>query len=285
MSIPARLIDREEWSKFAPWFMQVAAAGPGVAPADDIVEHTNTLVPFATTTTVVDMGCGPGQITNALLQKYGAHLPAQAKVIGADNNPAMLAQYRMRRDKEIDAGHADWKRVEAILTDVHDCAAFEDNSLSHILASFVVFLVPEPAKAINAMREKLSPGGVLAFSAWASSEWQDLMYYPTKVRKDLFMPSPPAEWTQPAGVQAQLDKIGFQSIEVTQTTGYLSFTDYDEICRFILFKMPLAARVVAQMSDGEVLQTHALMVADLRDKYPALPAQMIGTATVAYCRK
>lgn len=265
--------------------MQIAAAGPGIAPATEIVKHANTLAPFTTATIIVDMGCGPGQITNAVLQKHGSDLPAQAKVIGADNNPAMLAQYIARKNKEIGSGNTYWSRAETTLADIHDCAAFEDDSVSHMLASFVVFLVPEPIKAVEAMKKKLSPDGVLAFSAWASSEWQDLMYYPTRVRKDLSMPTLSDEWTQPSGVQAQLEKSGFKTFEVVQTEGYLSFTDYDEICRFILFKMPLAARVVAQMTDDEVLETLKLMVADLKAKHPTLPAKMVGTATIAYCRK
>lgn len=99
------------------------------------------------------------------------------------------------------------------------------------------------------------------------------------------MPTPPADWTQPDRVRQYLQQIRFQDIEVVQAEGYLPFTDYEEIYRFILMKMSLAARVATQMSDGEVLQTHALMVSDLKAKYPMLPAKMVGKAMVAYCRR
>ncbi|ROW07571.1 hypothetical protein VPNG_06841 [Cytospora leucostoma] len=285
MAPPTHLIDRGEWSKFAPAFMQLAAQGPGVAPAHAMAKRVNEILPFSSATLVVDMGCGPGQITASILQAYYTELPTATRIIGADNNPQMLAQYAARKQKELDDGHEYWARVETATIDIHNCAAFTDDSVTHMLAGFVVFLVPEPVKAIEAIRLKLVPGGVLAFSSWESSDWQDLMYYPKKVRADLVMPTPPVDWTQPDGVRKHLQEIGFGDIEVVHVEGYLSFTDYDEICRFILMKMPLAARIVAQMSDEEVLKTHALMVSDLKAKYPTVPAKMVGKATVAYCRK
>lgn len=265
--------------------MQIAAQSPGVGPAQALVERTNQLVPFSTATLVVDMGCGPGQVTDAVLQRHAAELPTTARVVGADNNPQMLAQYGARQKRELSEGKEHWERVETATTDIHDCAAFTNDSVSHLLAGFVVFLVPEPIKAVEAMKSKLTSGGVLAFSSWEGSDWQDLMYYPKKVRPDLVMPTPPTDWTQPDGVRKNLQEIGFSEIQVEQTEGYWSFTDYDETCRFILTKMPLAARVISQMSDEEVVQTHKLMVSDLKAKYPSLPAKMVGKATVAYCLK
>ncbi|KAG6361756.1 hypothetical protein INS49_009984 [Diaporthe citri] len=272
MATSAKLINREEWSTFAPSFLQLAAQGPGVAPAHTMVEHINKLLPFSTATLVVDMGCGPGQVTDAILREHSTEIPTAASVIGADNNPQMLAVYTARKTNELKEGKEYWVRAGTATTDIHDCDAFSDDSVTHMLAGFVVFLVPEPARAVEAMRRKLAPGGALAFSSWASSDWQDLMYYPKKVRPDLVMPTPPTDWTQPDGVRTQLQQIG-------------AFTDYDEVCRFIITKMPLAARVISQMSDEEVLQTHALMVSDLKAKYPTVPAEMVGTATVAYCLK
>lgn len=265
--------------------MKIAAQGPGIAPAQAMVEGVNQLVPFSTATLIVDMGCGPGQITDAVLQKHSAELSSTARVVGADNNPQMLAQYAERKERELNEGKEHWRRVETMQTDIHDCAELTDDSVTHMLAGFVVFLVPEPVKAVEAMESKLIPGGVLAFSAWESNDWQELMYYPKKVRPDLVMPTPPVDWTQPDGLRKNLNKIGFSKIQVEQTEGYWPFTDYDEICRFILTKMPLAARTISQMSDEEVFQTHALMVSALKAKYPSVPAKMVGKATAAYCLK
>ncbi|KAI1439029.1 S-adenosyl-L-methionine-dependent methyltransferase [Xylaria sp. CBS 124048] len=280
-----KLIESQEWTNFAPAFMQLVSSGPGVAPAQEIAEQVEKLLSFSYATTIVDMGCGPGQITNAVLEKYSTIIPPGARLLGADSNEQMLGQYSGRKDREIASGHTYWSRAETVLTDIHDCNALEDNSISHMLASFVVFLVPEPAKAVQAMKRVLAPGGIIAISSWRTSEWQDLMYYPKKVRPDLVMPVPPTTWTSQEGVREQLEAAGFKDIKVVEAEGYMPFQDYGEICRFILTKLPLAARVIQQMTDEEVLQTFDLMKADLQAKYPSLPAKMVGKATIAYARK
>lgn len=168
--------------------MQMVSAGPGVAPAQHMATYADKLLPFSQATTVVDIGCGPGQVTDAVLTQHGTQLPADARVVGADNNPQMLQGYAGRKEREIAQGKEHWRRAEQVLTDVHDCAAFADDTVSHMLAGFVVFLVPEPAKALQAMKRALKPGGVLALSAWQESEWMDLMYYPKKVRACKFAP-------------------------------------------------------------------------------------------------
>lgn len=84
--------------------MQLAAQGPGVAPAHAMAKHVNEILPLSSATLIVDMGCGPGQITAAILQGYSAQLPAAARIIGADNNPQMLSQYAARRQKSWTAG-------------------------------------------------------------------------------------------------------------------------------------------------------------------------------------
>lgn len=250
-----------------------------------MAERVNELLPFTSATTVVDMGCGPGQITAAILQYYASALPTAARVVGADNSPQILTQYVARKQSEVDGGNESWGRVETVATDIHDCAAFDNETVTHMLAGFVIFLVPEPLKAIEAIKSKLTPGGIFAFSSWESSDWQELMYYPMKVKAGLVMPRLPKDWAEPESVRKNLQETGFQNVQIVQTEGYWPITDYDEVCRFILTKMPLAARVIAQMSDKEVLETLELMVSDLNAKYPTLPAKMVGKATVAYCQK
>lgn len=250
-----------------------------------MAKRANELLPFTKASVVVDMGCGPGQITDAVLQAHSSALPPTAKVVGADVNAQMLENYLKRKQREVESGNTYWSHAETAQTDVTDCAAFPDGSISHMLAGFLVFIIPEPEKAVQAMKRKLAPEGVLAMSAWKSSHWMDLMYYPMKVRPDLKMPTPPGEWSSIDGVRERLEKEGFKQVEVVETEGYLPFDDYAEICRFILTKLPLSSRVVAQMTDEELLRTHDLMVRDLKDWYPTVPAKMVGKATIAYAKK
>jgi ubiquinone/menaquinone biosynthesis C-methylase UbiE len=265
--------------------MQMISAGPGVAPAKHMAEHAEKLFSFSKSTTIVDMGCGPGQVTNAILEAHHAELPPSAKVLGADNNPQMLAQYTKRKNLEIEKGNSYWQLPETVEVDIHDCAAFQDNTVSHMLCGFVLFLVPEPAKAIAAMKRAMVPGGVLALSSMQSSEWVKLSSYPLKVRPDLAMPVPTNGCSSAEDVTRQLLDAGFRDIEVLPIESYMAFDDYDTVCRFILTKLPMAARALSQMTNEEVLKTHELMMADLKTWYPTLPAKLVGNVSVAYCRK
>jgi ubiquinone/menaquinone biosynthesis C-methylase UbiE len=174
--------------------------------------------------------------------------------------------------------------TESVETDIHDCAAFEDDSVSHMLCGFVIFLVPNPAKAIGAIKRVMAPGGVVAISALQSSDWGKLSMYPIKVRPDLEMTIPTNGCTSAEEITTHLADSGSKDVEAVQIENYMAFDDYDAVCRFVLTKLPMAARAIRQMTNEEVVKTHELMMADLKIWYPQLPAKMIGKVNVAYCR-
>ncbi|KAI0513084.1 S-adenosyl-L-methionine-dependent methyltransferase [Xylaria bambusicola] len=274
-----------EWSKVAPAMMQMMASGPGVAPAQHMAEHADKLLPFSKATVIVDMGCGPGQVTNAVFKAHHTNIPTSAKVIGADNNAEMLAQYNNQRNMEIEKGNSWWESAEILEVDVHKCDTLEDDSVSHMLAGFVLFLVPNPAQAISAMKRVMAPGGVLAMSAMVGGDWVTLSMYPLKVRPDLVMEVPSNSCTSHKDVTNHLKNAGFTDIEVIDVENYMEFDDYEVVCRFILNKIPMTARAIAQMTHEEITKTQDMMVADLRSWYPTLPAKMKGQTNVAYARK
>lgn len=275
----------EEWSRFAASFMQLAIACPGVRPAQRMVELVNAVHPFCKATTIVDMGCGPGQITNEVVTRYGGTIPPSARVIAADNNENFLHQIRARKRGEIENGNVSWKRTEALQCDIHDCQPFSDGSVSHMLAGFVIFLVPDPTQALRSIHRTLAPNGLLAASSWQSSEWADMMEYPAKVRPDLVMPKMPEAWTTEAGAKDSLEAAGFRSVQVHRVQSFMPFESHDEVCRFILLRFPPSARVCAQMTAEELVKTRDLMIADLKLKYPTAPNRMSGIALVAICWK
>ncbi|KAI1123660.1 S-adenosyl-L-methionine-dependent methyltransferase [Nemania abortiva] len=279
-------ITETEWSHIAPGMAQMVAAGPGVAPAKHMAGHAASLLPFSfPDTLVVDMGCGPGQVTNAVLQEHRDQL--SKKVIGADNNPQMIEQYNARQQVEVAKGNTYWEHAETLTVDVHDCStALADNSVSHMLCGFIVFLVPDPAKAIASMHRAIAPGGVLAMSSLVGAEWVKLANYPVQVRPDLAAPFGPANGcSSPDEVTAHLQKAGFRDIETVEVQSYMEFDDYEFVTRFILNRLPQATRAVAKMTNDEILQTQEKMITDLKTWHPTLPAKMLGKVNIAYCRK
>ncbi|ROV87782.1 hypothetical protein VMCG_10790 [Cytospora schulzeri] len=137
-----------------------------------------------------------------------------------------------------------------------------------MLAVFSVFLVPKPVKAVEAFRFKLVPCGLFVFSS-----------------RESFLGEQRLAGSEVLPKESRADLIKFRAIEVVQADGYFPLTDHEEVCRFILTKMPLAARVITQISDEEVPYTQALMVSELEAKYPKVPSKIVGKAAVAYYRK
>ncbi|KAI9699230.1 MAG: hypothetical protein M1820_007202 [Bogoriella megaspora] len=286
MGVPKNeVLTSAEWNRFAPSFMQLAMVGPGIIPAQRMVDLAGALAPFSKATAIIDMGCGPGQITNEVLAKCNGQVPSTARVIAADNSESMLEQIRARRIREIEQGTPSWERVEVLQTDIHNCLPIEDGSVSHVLAGFVFFLLPDPKQALDSVKRILAPDGLLATSSWQSSEWSDFMYYPLKVRPDLVIPKRPEEWATETGTRAALEAAGYRDIQVYTVQSFMPFEDHDDICRFILLKFPPAARASAQMTQEELITTQQLMIADLKEMYPIVPNRMSGTAIIATCRK
>ena len=101
-------------------------------------------IPLAEARKVVDIGCGPGNSTELLVQRW-----PQAKVIGVDTSADMLRQARERLPDHtfIEANIAHW-------------AAPADTEL--VFANAVFQWVPDHLKHLKRLVGALSPGGVLA---------------------------------------------------------------------------------------------------------------------------
>jgi SAM-dependent methyltransferase len=74
-------VGKEQWAKFAPAFTRLLNDGPGITTARDILKHIDPLYPLSETTSFLDVGCGPGQVTDVLVKEYGSRLPDSAKLI------------------------------------------------------------------------------------------------------------------------------------------------------------------------------------------------------------
>ncbi|KAF4629234.1 hypothetical protein G7Y89_g8907 [Cudoniella acicularis] len=95
--------NKEEWTTFAPSLLKLARDGPGIISVQSMVKTAHSLSPFTSALTILDIGCGPGQITNELLTAYGSA-------------------------EEIGKGNKLWEKVEMVECDARDLTAFEDGS-------------------------------------------------------------------------------------------------------------------------------------------------------------
>ncbi|WP_341677683.1 trans-aconitate 2-methyltransferase [Niveibacterium sp. SC-1] len=101
-------------------------------------------IPLDSPRCVVDLGCGPGNSTELLLQRFPA-----ADVIGVDNAPDMLAAAR--------------KRLPQLRFESADIASWAAPSRVDLLfANASLQWVPDHARLMPALLAQLAPGGCLA---------------------------------------------------------------------------------------------------------------------------
>jgi trans-aconitate 2-methyltransferase len=101
-------------------------------------------VPAASARSAIDVGCGPGNSTEVLAERFPG-----ATIRGFDSSPDMITAAR--------------KRMPRVLFDVLDVATWDDpGPFDIILANAVFQWVPDHAALLPALTAKLSPGGSLA---------------------------------------------------------------------------------------------------------------------------
>lgn len=82
------------------------------------------------------------------------HYPAGCRVTGIDISEPMLEQARERAE-QFGLTHVDLRRMDA-----RDLA-FPDESFDHVLAPYVISVVPEPRKVLAEIRRVCKPGGTV----------------------------------------------------------------------------------------------------------------------------
>lgn len=109
-------------------------------PARDLLAQ----VPLDTVARAIDLGCGPGNSTELLIDRYGA-----AAVSGLDSDANMLAAAR--------------QRLPGTRFEQADIAAWQPATPVDLLYANAVFQwVPDHLAALDRLMDGLNPGGVLA---------------------------------------------------------------------------------------------------------------------------
>ena len=103
--------------------------------------------------TIVDLGCGPGAVTELILERLGGD-PRNVEVIGIDPSESALARARAAihsRIVEFIQGSAEW--VSRLVSSA-DAVVFLN----------AIHLVPDKAQVVAEIRKVLNRGGVFAFN-------------------------------------------------------------------------------------------------------------------------
>ncbi len=121
-------------------------AGERTQPAIDLAARVALEAPRR----IVDLGCGPGNSTAVVAQRW-----PQARVRGLDNSPAMLA-----------AARKDYPQWEWSEGDVATWRADEPSDV--VFSNAALQWVPDHARVLPRLLEQVAPGGALAFQVPAN---------------------------------------------------------------------------------------------------------------------
>ena len=135
-------------------------------------------VPLSAAGRVIDLGCGPGNSTELLVERWPA-----ARVTGIDSSPEMLRGARERLPE-----------VEWVQADVRDYRP--ERPVDLVFANAVLHWVPDHERFFPSLLEQLEPGGVLAIQMPCnhdepSHRWMRELPGPWASRLEGFVPKSP----------------------------------------------------------------------------------------------
>lgn len=190
---------------------------------------------------VLDVGCGPGAMTQALL----AELDRQ-RVWACDPSPEFVNECARLNP----TAHVQQGRAEAL--------PYADRSFDRLFCTLVLHFVSDPQLALTEMVRVLVPGGGLSLSAWASEDGPQMLSAFTAAVNDTAGP----EVVRTAGLEvlrfggrgelsAQLEAVGCQSVVEEQVTVTSHYQDFEELWAGLLLGIGPPGAYVANLGEAQ----------------------------------
>ena len=195
------------------------------------------LAGVATSTRVLDVGCGTGMLTSELVRRAGA-----ACVAAADPSPPFVSAMR-ERFPDVDVREAG---AEAL--------PFEDDAFDAALAQLVVHFMPDPVGGLREMRRVTRPGGVVAACVWDFGTgrgplepfWEEAHRVRPGVVDESGRPG-----TQEGQLPALLAAAGLADVVATVLEVTLDLPGFDAWWEPFTYAVGPAGELVATMDDDE----------------------------------
>ncbi|GLK86798.1 class I SAM-dependent methyltransferase [Ancylobacter defluvii] len=157
--------------------------------AADLALRVAALEPYR----VLEIAAGTGAVTRALAER----LPAQARIVATDLNPAMLeTAARHGPDPRIR-----WQQADAM------ALPFEDGVFDAVICQFGVMFLPDKAQGLREVRRVLVPGGTLMFNVWDRLAVNDFAQATTEALAAVFPSDPPRFMARTPYGYSSLDKL------------------------------------------------------------------------------
>lgn len=190
-------------------------------------------------TRFLDVGCGPGALTEVAVQRLGA-----SSVVAVDPTPGFVEAFRARH-----------RGVE-----VHRASAehlpFAGGEFDAAAAQLVFHFVSEPERGAAEMARVVRPGGVVAACVWDMDEGMQMLrsFWDAALALD---PNAPDEartlrFGSPGELAALLRRAGLQHVAETTLTVHASYANFDELwASFLLGIGPAGAYATSRTPEQQ----------------------------------
>ncbi|KAH6855616.1 S-adenosyl-L-methionine-dependent methyltransferase [Chaetomium sp. MPI-CAGE-AT-0009] len=275
----------EDW-KLAAEAYEKGSRGATQQPTGALLERVNALFPFSEATSILDNGCGTGNVISRLIQDYGSVLGPSTALAAADWAPAMVDQVNAAKQTAVKENPGSlWARVDTHVLDAMDLHAIPGESQSHVTAGWVYHMTKSPQKCLSETHRVLKPNGVLGLVSWGDIQWLSIMSPISQINPSLRPPAGPPEWGSAAGLAQELTKARFRDIEVREVDVALPFQSRALFVDILLAKMPPLVALTKGFDAEQLERLRGLMVEEMARLCPTEPGALKGVAVVAVGRK
>lgn len=166
--------------------------------------------------TALDVGCGPGALTGALVDRLGA-----GAVSACDPSAPFVAEC-MARHPGVDVRLA---RAEAL--------PFEDARFDRAMAQLVLHFVSDPTEAAHELKRVLRPGGIAAACVWDFAAGMVMLRHFWDAALAVDPDAPEEARTMRFGGQGEiselLELVGFGDVVETTLDVSSTYEDFEEL--------------------------------------------------------
>jgi SAM-dependent methyltransferase len=166
--------------------------------------------------TAVDVGCGPGALTEALVERVGAQ-----NVAAADPSEPFVAAASER------APGADVRQAPA------EALPWEDDSFDAALSQLVVNFMRDADAGVSQMRRVVRSGGVVAACTWSYGEDMEMLRHFWATARTLDSGAPDEGATMPYRTAEELEelwgRVGLDGVGTDHLRVQTTYLDFDEL--------------------------------------------------------